>query len=152
VKRRDGKKLPTNLDIATVGREFWKWWTKLNGDWRLTDDAGRLVPGGTGSWETLEHPGRNGLALVVMTLRWWYDVCATENDKEEWMVGLKDVYWALGELLKVAAIGSSGEESEHEEESGSEQDTGGEEAHAGSTRGRPKGNQSGGRKRRKTTR
>ncbi|KAI0069703.1 hypothetical protein K474DRAFT_1610046, partial [Panus rudis PR-1116 ss-1] len=71
------------------------WWAHINPEWREHDEAGGFVMGGTGDWDVMAMPGRNGFLNVIGGL------CALKDvlDGEAWGAQLRDVRWVVGEVL-----------------------------------------------------
>ncbi|KAI0058285.1 hypothetical protein BV25DRAFT_1919485 [Artomyces pyxidatus] len=59
-----------NVDLATVGLEFWSWLRSLVPPAQVTAD-GRLLRDAGGTWDDLAKPGVNGILSVVALLAWW---------------------------------------------------------------------------------
>ncbi|KAF7797970.1 hypothetical protein EIP86_009177 [Pleurotus ostreatoroseus] len=97
--RRDIKKTPKIEDLDQYTKQWWAWWRGLQPDWRATDsNDGPLLQDGTGDWEKLRRPGRNGILHVLLSL-WWWKSHPSANDAD-WLVAVDDVQWALCNMLQ----------------------------------------------------
>ncbi|KAF7971124.1 hypothetical protein HWV62_21996 [Athelia sp. TMB] len=82
-------------DIVTedFGAIWWKWWSALQPSSRF--EEGRLdmmSPTYLMEWKTIRKPGKNGLLLIIMSLRWW-GVASTASG--EWQKAVDDVSAAI---------------------------------------------------------
>ncbi|KAK1223882.1 SERTA domain-containing protein 3 [Marasmius sp. AFHP31] len=86
-----------------VESEWWTWWSAVNPTWRPRLGS-RLVEREDleGDWEVLERPGKEGIVLPLMALRWWFDILEEAHDHSPWMTALSSYYHTLCDLLCVA--------------------------------------------------
>lgn len=103
VQRRNLHKPPNINDEHRYGASWWQWWASLQPDWRPRDEDGRPILGGSGDWEVLTRPGRNGLLIVLLSLVWWHD--AAESTRSEWEAAVKDVSWVVACMAQQALEG-----------------------------------------------
>ncbi|KAJ7170632.1 hypothetical protein C8R43DRAFT_875689 [Mycena crocata] len=98
-------------DGAPAFREvFWKWWQKLQPDFRPTSVTARREAASTADWAPLRHPGTNGMFIVVLALYWWGRAVGGCKDEAEagspqrlWKEALLDVAWMMDGLIAVTA-------------------------------------------------
>lgn len=72
---------------------WWKWWSRLQPPSR--SEAGRpdmLSPTYLMKWDSIRKPGKNGLILVIVALRWWG---VASSASEEWRKAVDDVSSAV---------------------------------------------------------
>ncbi|KAJ7073546.1 hypothetical protein B0H15DRAFT_792692 [Mycena belliarum] len=96
-------KLLSDFDMT-----WWSWWGNLQPGWRRKDmqTPGRFVrdtypEDGRDTWDTLRHPGQNGVLSLVATLYWWGMKVAADGgraDQESWTEAVTDVKWMLSGL------------------------------------------------------
>lgn len=105
VLRAEIGKEPTIADTAAYSQQWCGWWASIQPDWRERDSADRLIAGGTGPWDALKKPGKNGLRIVLLSLAWWgLEVLDTEQPHytkeahEDWNHAVKDVLWVISEM------------------------------------------------------
>ncbi|KAL0574977.1 SERTA domain-containing protein 3 [Marasmius crinis-equi] len=96
-KRPSGLKIPETASYDNLRSEWWAYWSDINPQWRQR--AGQKVvmdvKDADGDWTELKRPGRDGLALLLVFLRWWHDLAPeTEEAKKDWMEALENVYFA----------------------------------------------------------
>ncbi|KAH9852425.1 hypothetical protein C2E23DRAFT_730876 [Lenzites betulinus] len=103
VLRRNLHKPPNISDEHRYSASWWQWWAGLQPDWRHRDEGGRPILGGSGDWEVLTRPGRNGLLIVLLSLVWWHD--AAEGTRSEWEAAVKDVSWVVACMAQQALEG-----------------------------------------------
>ncbi|KAL0567188.1 hypothetical protein V5O48_014807 [Marasmius crinis-equi] len=60
---------------------------------------GKVVPGGEGDWEECEFPGKLGIGLVVVALKWWHDVGGVDDEESNWQEAAKSLYYVLDCML-----------------------------------------------------
>ena len=80
---------------AIYATQWLKWWARINPSWRA-DANGHLEIGGTRDWSCMLIPGTNGFLNVLGSLLGLRDI---QNDDEEWCGMVRDVRWAMGEVL-----------------------------------------------------
>ncbi|KAJ7792270.1 hypothetical protein B0H13DRAFT_1529083, partial [Mycena leptocephala] len=101
---------PPIPSLAVYGKEWWRWWAKVQPTWRVSD-TGRPqrflrdgYPDAVGAWTTMRHPGPNGALSFVATLYWWGKKVVEggeREDRESWADAVQDVKWMLTGLLTV---------------------------------------------------
>ncbi|TDL13352.1 hypothetical protein BD410DRAFT_682912, partial [Rickenella mellea] len=89
---RGRKGTPDIHDIAKFAEGWWKWWVALQPDWRTVSDDGHPRISGSGSWEVLRKPGRNGILSVLATLAWWRHKLG-DSATSDWESAAIDVEW-----------------------------------------------------------
>ncbi|KAF7795563.1 hypothetical protein EIP86_006725 [Pleurotus ostreatoroseus] len=99
--RRDLRKLPQIEDLDEYAQGWWAWWRGMQPDWRLADDGSELARDGTGGWDKLRRPGKNGMLLVLLSLWWWKSHPSVAD--RAWLAAVDDVQWVLTALLSRAA-------------------------------------------------
>ncbi|KAI9061266.1 hypothetical protein FKP32DRAFT_1576315 [Trametes sanguinea] len=110
VLRRVLDKPPHIEDEAGYSVSWWKWWTGMQPDWRRRDAEGHLVRDGSGSWEALSQPGKNGILIVLLSLAWWRNN-ATEVTLKDWDAAVQDVGWVIKSMARAAGHGGAAEDS-----------------------------------------
>lgn len=80
---------------------WWEWWAGLQPAWRECDDRGIPVIGGSGDWNALRAPGKNGLLIVLLSLAWWREA-ATNATMQRWTAALADVAWVIQSMAAQA--------------------------------------------------
>lgn len=80
-----------------MDREWWKWWTGINPEWRVSD--GELQQKDDGPFDALRYPGQNGFLNVIACLKWWY--LAMDTPSDSWKRAVADVRWVIGKMLDV---------------------------------------------------
>ncbi|KII83430.1 hypothetical protein PLICRDRAFT_84804, partial [Plicaturopsis crispa FD-325 SS-3] len=88
---------PVVKDGASLEASFWKWWTAINPPWRKKDSDGRFKQEGSGTWDALVAPGKNGFLSVLVCLKWWHTALAGGNTAG-WDAALRDVAWVLASM------------------------------------------------------
>jgi hypothetical protein len=58
-----------------------------------------VVPGGEGSLESMKYAGRNGIALVLVALCWWYMHAGGVDNEGPWMEVLKSIYSTMCTIM-----------------------------------------------------
>ncbi|KAI0350002.1 hypothetical protein OH77DRAFT_1431488 [Trametes cingulata] len=99
---RFGRKLDKNLHIADEASyaHLWvTWWTLLQPDWRK-DEHGGLIRAGQGPWGWLDHPGKNGLFIALLSLMWWKEVA--DCTSAEWQEAVTDIGWVMWQMSTTA--------------------------------------------------
>ncbi|KAJ6493870.1 hypothetical protein DFH09DRAFT_946897 [Mycena vulgaris] len=106
---------PAMRAIAVFEREWWVWWGGLQPPWRVADRGkpGRFArdvyptPSGE-NWDTLCHPGQNGLLCLVASLYWWGKtvVGGERKEREGWAEAVIDVKWMLKGLVAAVEAGA----------------------------------------------
>ncbi|KZP08579.1 hypothetical protein FIBSPDRAFT_1052319 [Athelia psychrophila] len=82
---------------------WWAWWSLMQPPSRIAADTSVLAESSYAmDWSPLRQPGQNGLALVVMTLRWWG---VQSNASREWQEAFADVTSAI--LCMTDSLGDS---------------------------------------------
>jgi hypothetical protein len=85
------------IDASKFGAEFEKWWRCLQPSWRnwpRGKSPARDVYGE--DWDSLVHPGQNGMSCVVAALAWWYIPAMKDDElKKRWDEMVKDVDWVM---------------------------------------------------------
>ncbi|EIW53636.1 uncharacterized protein TRAVEDRAFT_94269, partial [Trametes versicolor FP-101664 SS1] len=92
VLRRNLAKPPQIKKESQYAMLWWEWWAGLQPAWRECDDRGIPVIGGSGDWNALRAPGKNGLLIVLLSLAWWREA-ATNATMQRWTAALADVAW-----------------------------------------------------------
>ncbi|KAL0567045.1 hypothetical protein V5O48_014950 [Marasmius crinis-equi] len=75
MKRPKGRVTPELVQLPSFRNEWWGWYDSINPAWRLRD-GNVVLPGGDPgdrAWEMLECSGKDGFALLLIGLRWWFD-------------------------------------------------------------------------------
>ncbi|KAL0563781.1 hypothetical protein V5O48_018283 [Marasmius crinis-equi] len=67
-------------------------------DWIPRIDK-KVVLDGEGDWEDCEMPGKDGMVLLLVALRWWYDLAGNEDKEGGWVKAAKAVYYTLDRML-----------------------------------------------------
>lgn len=83
--------------VSSFSKDWWAWWRVLNPVWRVRD--GELVREGTGSWDNLRRPGKNGLLNIMACLKWWHGRLKSDLEREDWMRAQVDILWVLQSML-----------------------------------------------------
>lgn len=101
-------------EVSDFGSSWWAWWESLQPAWRNRDveNPSRFrrdaYPKGTsGEWETLRHPGQNGVLSLVASLYWWGKRLSPESDvkiRESWEEAVADVQWMIQGLRRAEFI------------------------------------------------
>lgn len=91
------KKIPAIQDENQYATQWRNWWEALQPDWRTFDEDGRLEQVGSGEWGALDHPGKNGVLMVLLSLMWWQDI-ATSQTLHDWNHAARDVAWTIWQM------------------------------------------------------
>jgi hypothetical protein len=86
---------------------FWAWWRTLQPDERAELGNRELSRPEKADWSRMvQMHGNTGLLQVMAALLWWGDVAQKrgEEEREEWLVAVRDVTWVLEQLLKSGDI------------------------------------------------
>ncbi|KAJ7687207.1 hypothetical protein B0H14DRAFT_899964 [Mycena olivaceomarginata] len=86
---------------------FWAWWRTLQPDERAELGNRELSRPEKADWSRMaQMHGNNGLLQVMAALLWWGDVAQKrgEEEREEWLVAVRDVTWVLEQLLESGDI------------------------------------------------
>ncbi|KAL0577211.1 hypothetical protein V5O48_004777 [Marasmius crinis-equi] len=104
-KRPGGRVTPTSVQLPSFRTEWWLWFDSVNPDWRLRD-GGVVLPGGDGDWEDIECPGKDGFALLLIGLRWWFDRGGWEDKVGlgHWEHAVKGLYETTVHLHKCCDV------------------------------------------------
>ncbi|KAL0562416.1 hypothetical protein V5O48_019671, partial [Marasmius crinis-equi] len=97
-KRPKGEAIPPGVKLQEIRTSWWKWMDENTPAWRPRA-AGKVVPGGEGDWEELEIPGKCGISMFVVALKWWHDVGGVEDENGDWEQAAKTLYWSLDCML-----------------------------------------------------
>ncbi|KAL0563017.1 hypothetical protein V5O48_019061 [Marasmius crinis-equi] len=89
---------PATAQLQEFRDSWWIWFDKNMPEWMLRID-GKVVPGGEGDWEDCEMPGKDGMVLFVVGLKWWYDLAGKEDEQGDWEQAAKAVYNCLDRTL-----------------------------------------------------
>ncbi|KAH9855410.1 hypothetical protein C2E23DRAFT_701563, partial [Lenzites betulinus] len=92
VNRRVLEKPPVIKNEEAYCSSWWLWWSTMQPEWRERDARGRPIAGGSGDWEVLNNPGKNGFLIILLTLVWWRD-CASASTLGDWSAAVNDVSW-----------------------------------------------------------
>ncbi|KAJ7602659.1 hypothetical protein DFH06DRAFT_1019121 [Mycena polygramma] len=99
---------PPIASLAVYGADWWRWWAKVQPEWRVQDTGRRerfvreQYPAATrANWGDMRHPGPNGALSFVSTLYWWGKALGSgeQEDRESWADAVRDVRWVLKGLL-----------------------------------------------------
>lgn len=99
-----------DIVLGDFGVKWWKWWTALQPPSRVQEDNPEMIPPTyLMNWEGIHKPGKDGLILVILTLRWW-GVASSTSD--EWKKAVDDVSSAIfcmadGGLMDIDSTGES---------------------------------------------
>ncbi|KAL0573810.1 hypothetical protein V5O48_008137 [Marasmius crinis-equi] len=85
---------PVMADLQEFRSLWWKWFDNNMPDWRPRVDS-KLVLGGDGDWEDCKMPGKDGMVLFVVGLKWWYVLAGGEDKEGDWEQAAKLVYYTL---------------------------------------------------------
>lgn len=101
---RYGRKLDTNPATgaeAAYAKHWLAWWASLQPEWRRDGGTNRTRTG-EGPWGRLDHPGKNGVFIALLSLMWWRETAtSTVGECEE---AIEDVSWAIWRM----SVGGSG--------------------------------------------
>ncbi|KAL0566706.1 hypothetical protein V5O48_015302 [Marasmius crinis-equi] len=97
-KRPKGEATPPGVKLEEIRRSWWEWLDENTPEWRTRVD-GKVVPGGEGDWEECELPGKCGIVLFVVALKWWHDVGGVEDEDGDWEKAAKTLYCGLDCML-----------------------------------------------------
>ena len=100
IDRRNLKKIPTIADETQYAAQWRAWWKALQPDWRSFDADNRLEQVGSGEWGVLDHPGKNGVLMTLLSLMWWRDI-ATSQTLHDWHHAARDVAWTIWQMALV---------------------------------------------------
>lgn len=92
---RFGRKLgknPAITDEEAYAQRWCVWWASLQPDWRC-DATGKCVRAGEGPWGILDHPGKNGMFIALLSLMWWKEVATSTTEKCH--EAIRDVSWVI---------------------------------------------------------
>ncbi|KAI0653759.1 hypothetical protein C8Q70DRAFT_888267, partial [Cubamyces menziesii] len=92
IDRRNLNKLPAIANEEQYAVQWQQWWRTLQPDWRSVDNEDRLEQIGEGDWGHLDHPGKNGVLMALLSLMWWRDI-ATSKTLTDWYHAAKDLAW-----------------------------------------------------------
>ncbi|KAI0055050.1 hypothetical protein BV25DRAFT_1843233 [Artomyces pyxidatus] len=100
-----------NIDLPTIGRDFWAWIHGLVPASQVAPD-GRLVRTAGGNWDELVRPGINGCLSIVALLAWWGSELAGMTEyprsaRDAYEGALEDIIWVL-ELIGAPAFSVRG--------------------------------------------
>ncbi|KAL0564024.1 hypothetical protein V5O48_018031 [Marasmius crinis-equi] len=90
--------IPATACLEELRSSWWKWFDNNMPDWRPRIND-KVVPGGEGNWEDCEMPGKDGMVLFLVGLRWWYDLVGCEDKEGGWEQAAKAVYYTLNRTL-----------------------------------------------------
>ncbi|KAK7021996.1 hypothetical protein VNI00_017098 [Paramarasmius palmivorus] len=79
-------------------RQFWVWWSEANPEWRRYEGM-FVLPDTDGDLSTLHQAGKDGLVLLLVVLRWWYDMADGLDINGMWMEALKSVTVVMEALI-----------------------------------------------------
>ncbi|KAL0563224.1 hypothetical protein V5O48_018850, partial [Marasmius crinis-equi] len=98
-----GRKTPKEVTLPGFRHMWWKWLGDILPETCSRDKAGTVaVPQDFSEAQSLECPGKDGLSLLLMGLKWWHERGA-ENDAEGvggWEHAAKSMYLNMGLLLE----------------------------------------------------
>ncbi|KAL0563089.1 hypothetical protein V5O48_018986 [Marasmius crinis-equi] len=97
-KRPKGEATPHGVKLEEIQTSWWKWIDENTPEWRPRVDR-KVVPGGEGDWEECEVPGKCGIAMFVVALKWWHDVGGVEDEGSDWEQAAKTLYFSLDCML-----------------------------------------------------
>ncbi|KAF7980677.1 hypothetical protein HWV62_37109 [Athelia sp. TMB] len=87
-----------NSDYFT---QWMRWWSALQPEWRHGD--GKLPPAlyvcDTGEWEGLRNSGKNGLAMVLLSV--WWQGSSVGGNTPEWVAAVIDIRRTLEGMIQV---------------------------------------------------
>jgi len=81
--------------------DWWRYWSGMMPPGREVDSLGRLTGREELLWDEFLYAGENGILIVLVSLRWWWDEIDDLKDPTgytEWMLALEDVYWVIKQL------------------------------------------------------
>ncbi|KAL0567201.1 SERTA domain-containing protein 3 [Marasmius crinis-equi] len=96
-KRAAGLKIPNNISYEDLRRQWGLYWSDINPEWRRREGGKVMMDlkDVEGDWSEFELPGRDGLVLPLVFLRWWSELAPeTAEAKSEWVAALENVYFA----------------------------------------------------------
>ncbi|KIP01351.1 hypothetical protein PHLGIDRAFT_44687, partial [Phlebiopsis gigantea 11061_1 CR5-6] len=99
VLRRDLVKQPQIPDVAEYGQQWWAWWRALQPSWRSSTANNTLARDGKGPWDSLVRPGKNGILMVLLALRWWHGALSANAESSQWTDAVADVTWVVAEMV-----------------------------------------------------
>ncbi|KAJ7600441.1 hypothetical protein C8J56DRAFT_767490 [Mycena floridula] len=99
-RRRPANHVPPDAEkVVEFAEAWWTWWIRVNLNWRTKDAEGKLVAGGTGSWDIfMSAPGVNGIVSIIATLRWWYLAGSRSVTEPAWLQAMNDMLWVLDQI------------------------------------------------------
>ncbi|KAL0064987.1 hypothetical protein AAF712_007978 [Marasmius tenuissimus] len=96
-----------NESNPVMSREFalsfpdkvWSWWFKLQPKWRGSPVNKRLLIKGmeNKNWSTLNHRGRKGWIIILVSLKWWWESIQVLEDnekqaaKDDWLLAVEEM-------------------------------------------------------------
>ncbi|KAK7017109.1 hypothetical protein VNI00_018678 [Paramarasmius palmivorus] len=112
---------PPSCVLEKIRLEFWVWWSDINPESRGRCD-GYVLPDLEDDFEDMHKrsPGKDGIVLVLVLLRWWFDLSGEKDEHGMCMEALKSVGCTMEKLLK-DLCSSAVSDSDEDEESGAEQ-------------------------------
>ncbi|KAL0574844.1 hypothetical protein V5O48_007117 [Marasmius crinis-equi] len=99
VDRSSGLVTQKGVVLEKIRNEWWIWWDYVNPDWRPRLD-GMVLPGDDGDWEDIVSPGKDGIVLFLVGLRWWCDCGGPEDPAGCWHEAAKSLFFTMESLLK----------------------------------------------------
>ncbi|KAK7022919.1 hypothetical protein VNI00_016858 [Paramarasmius palmivorus] len=94
-------------DPEYLRRQFWVWWSAANPEWRRHEGI-YVLPRIDGDLSMLHQPGKDGLVLFLVILRWWYDLADGIDSDGMWTEGVKSVTCAMEALISELSLNSGG--------------------------------------------
>ncbi|KAK7022762.1 SERTA domain-containing protein 3 [Paramarasmius palmivorus] len=91
---------PAEAKTQGYGVLWWKWWTDVNPAWRRKGDA-FVLPNTDGDLDELHRPGKAGLVVLLVGLRWWYDGNAEADASGLWTAAVKSLFVTFEALMHV---------------------------------------------------
>lgn len=80
-------------DLGVFTTAWWAWWSALQPPTRFkTGNCGMMPSTYTMEWGSLRKSGKNGLLLIILTLRWWG---VESRASKEWQKAVDDVSSAV---------------------------------------------------------
>ncbi|KAK7047523.1 hypothetical protein VNI00_006289 [Paramarasmius palmivorus] len=107
---------PPSCKLEEIRSQFWNWWSDINPSSRERHD-GYVLPKLEEDLDELhgKAPGKDGIVLTLVLLRWWFDLCGETDERGMCMEALKSVECTLQRLLKDLCNPSPSDSTEDEE-------------------------------------
>ncbi|EIW84483.1 hypothetical protein CONPUDRAFT_151501 [Coniophora puteana RWD-64-598 SS2] len=97
---------PSTKSVDGYARQWWKWWTHLQPEWRkLLAPSGDSSPESPlsrqdGDWTALDRPGINGFYSVIVALKWWGSEVRGASKDRKWLAAVDNVQWVMSCVIR----------------------------------------------------